>query len=327
MVQRILEPGDIEALDHNAIARLRLPSPAEVFSARAARLQQLAAGRVAGIPLAPGNQALQGYLSLMADIAAAQHQLAAQLTPAELELPDAQHLQLALQHGMPPLPATHRPSSWIAVLSRLLDHLQAAAVQQPQLLAAALRLRCMEPPALERLADAVATQESDAVDAGLAPFVAAALQVILTCRATLLPASAQPKGIGTLCPVCGALPVASVIRLGGQAQGYRYLHCGMCASEWHMVRVRCSCCEQGGHIAYHSLQLPHQASEAPQQIYARAETCDDCGRYRKLFSQECDYDAEPLADDLASLALDVLVGEAGYQRASLNPLLWLGLKP
>ena len=29
-------------------------------------------------------------------------------------------------------------------------------------------------------------------------------------------------------------------------------------------------------------------------------------------------------DDLASLMLDLLVGEAGYQRASGNPLLWLG---
>jgi FdhE protein len=29
---------------------------------------------------------------------------------------------------------------------------------------------------------------------------------------------------------------------------------------------------------------------------------------------------EPMADDLASLGLDMLVGEAGYQRAS-NPLV------
>jgi FdhE protein len=31
---------------------------------------------------------------------------------------------------------------------------------------------------------------------------------------------------------------------------------------------------------------------------------------------------EPVADDLASLALDLLVSEAGYHRASGNPLLW-----
>jgi FdhE protein len=31
---------------------------------------------------------------------------------------------------------------------------------------------------------------------------------------------------------------------------------------------------------------------------------------------------EPVADDLASLALDLLMSEAGYHRASANPLLW-----
>jgi FdhE protein len=29
-----------------------------------------------------------------------------------------------------------------------------------------------------------------------------------------------------------------------------------------------------------------------------------------------------VADDLASLALDLLLSEAGYHRASANPLLW-----
>jgi FdhE protein len=156
------------------------------------------------------------------------------------------------------------------------------------------------------------------------------MQVVATCRAAQLGNLApeqHPLAVGTLCPVCGGHPVASVIRLGGQAQGYRYLHCGLCACEWHMVRVKCSCCEKNGRIAYQSLQISLQTNDQtsePQQIYARAETCGDCGCYRKLFNQERDYDAEPLADDLASLALDVLVGEAGYERASLNPLLWLG---
>ena len=31
---------------------------------------------------------------------------------------------------------------------------------------------------------------------------------------------------------------------------------------------------------------------------------------------------DPVADDLASLTLDMLMGEAGYSRASGNPLLW-----
>ncbi|MFA9218515.1 MAG: formate dehydrogenase accessory protein FdhE, partial [Sphingomonadaceae bacterium] len=67
-------------------------------------------------------------------------------------------------------------------------------------------------------------------------------------------------------------------------------------------------------------KLPNKAND-PKKV-ARAETCDDCHTYRKIFNQEHDYNVEPLADDLASLMLDVLVTEAGYARASGNPLLW-----
>ncbi|PSD25545.1 formate dehydrogenase accessory protein FdhE, partial [Stenotrophomonas maltophilia] len=31
---------------------------------------------------------------------------------------------------------------------------------------------------------------------------------------------------------------------------------------------------------------------------------------------------EPVADDLGTLALDLLLAEEGYARASQNPLLW-----
>ena len=42
MVQRILQPGEIEGLDHNAIPRLLLPQPGGLFTARALRLRELA---------------------------------------------------------------------------------------------------------------------------------------------------------------------------------------------------------------------------------------------------------------------------------------------
>ena len=44
LVQRILQPGEIEGLDHNAIPRLLLPQPASLFTARALRLRELAQG-------------------------------------------------------------------------------------------------------------------------------------------------------------------------------------------------------------------------------------------------------------------------------------------
>ena len=156
------------------------------------------------------------------------------------------------------------------------------------------------------------------------------MQGMWTARASQLDSRrVQPLVTNTLCPVCGAHPVASVIRLGGQSQGYRYLQCSCCASEWHMVRVKCTCCESTAKVAYQSIEPEEEtaatepASKAndPSKV-ARAETCDECHTYRKIFNQEHDYNVEPLADDLASLALDLLVGEAGYARASGNPLLW-----
>ncbi|MFP3741236.1 formate dehydrogenase accessory protein FdhE, partial [Burkholderia sp. SIMBA_019] len=54
----------------------------------------------------------------------------------------------------------------------------------------------------------------------------------------------------------------------------------------------------------------------------KAESCDECHTYRKIGYQSKDYDFDPFADDLASLTLDLLMGEEGYRRASPHPWLW-----
>ena len=334
-MQRILERGQIESLDHISIQRLRLPPTDGVFGPRAARLRRLAAGEVVGTPVSP---ALRGYLLLMADLVDAQNIVLQSLTIADVMLPDQDALEVARQHAMPPMPAMgERPSLWQTIFERLLTQLDAAAVSRTQLVPVLAALRTLDSAALEALADAVLAQRTDALDPAQAPFVAAALQVLWTYRAGKLSLQDVPAlETGTLCPVCGSPPVASVIRIGGQSQGYRYLQCGLCASEWHMVRVKCSYCEQNAKIAYQGLDSRGDAdyvdaSDAPlankandPQKVIRAETCDDCHTYRKIVNQEHDYEVEPLADDLASLVLDVLVTEAGYTRASMNPLLWFG---
>jgi FdhE protein len=53
----------------------------------------------------------------------------------------------------------------------------------------------------------------------------------------------------------------------------------------------------------------------------KAETCEECRTYTKILYMDKDPDAEPFADDLATLALDILVGEAGWTRATANPFL------
>ena len=56
----------------------------------------------------------------------------------------------------------------------------------------------------------------------------------------------------------------------------------------------------------------------------KAETCDECGTYAKLFYEAKDPGIDPYADDLASLALDLMVSEAGWARHAPNPLLLVG---
>jgi FdhE protein len=92
-----------------------------------------------------------------------------------------------------------------------------------------------------------------------------------------------------------------------------------------MVRVLCSQCGASGKdIAYHSVEAAAAKSTSEQGGAAvRAETCEQCRAYRKILYQEKDTGVEPVADDVASVSLDLLLGEEGYHRASGNPLLWL----
>ncbi|MGP1683771.1 MAG: formate dehydrogenase accessory protein FdhE, partial [Giesbergeria sp.] len=55
-----------------------------------------------------------------------------------------------------------------------------------------------------------------------------------------------------------------------------------------------------------------------------AEACDSCHHYLKIMHVARDVHIEPVADDLATLTLDLLVSEAGYSRHGTNMLLLFG---
>jgi len=122
--------------------------------------------------------------------------------------------------------------------------------------------------------------------------------------------------VTSLCPVCGSPPVASLLHTMGNLQNTRFLSCGLCGSEWHCVRVKCSNCASTKGITY---QVIEGQSDA-----VRAETCDECKTYLKIISLEKEPDAEAVIDDLATLGLDILVSEAEWQRLAPNPLLTFG---
>ena len=304
-MQRILQPGEIEALDHTSFPRILLPQVSSLFAERAARLRQLANGN----PIAD-------YLQFVAQIMDAQHKAVATL---EITAPDAELMARAQEHSMPLLPAVDTIDPvWQTVLDNMLDTLQGSEGLPAPLQPLLKELRALAPEARADIAKKLLQKEVAARHVGMAPFIMAALQVTFTKRsASLSPRDVPYTDPASICPICASEPVASVVRIGGKMAGHRYAHCGTCACEWHMVRVKCTHCESTKGIHYQGLE------GAGEEVLA--ETCEECGCYRKIVNQEKNPMAEPLADDLASLMLDLLMSETKFQRASANPLLFVAV--
>jgi FdhE protein len=320
-LQRILQPGQIEALAQRSIPRIRLPRQGEVFSSRAARLRELA----------PGN-AIGDYLCLMAALVEAQHVALLERARESVALPDAAQLAIARAHRMPLLQAAgrRREPDWHDLLNQLCDAVVRADGFPASVGATCVRIAQSPVDDLDTQADALLASRHAEVDGAIAPFVMAALQVVwVDVASRLAPADLQPLDVPGICPLCGTLPVASIIRTEQPYQGYRFLHCALCATEWHMVRVMCTTCQAAKDIGYHAVESGsaekgsiESGSAEGGTAAVRAESCDACHTYRKILYREKDAGVDPVADDLATLGLDLLMGEAGYHRGSGNPLLW-----
>jgi FdhE protein len=176
---------------------------------------------------------------------------------------------------------------------------------------ALLRLRTRN---LDALADAYLQGTLRQEETGEAVYVAAALAVHFAHRAAALPLHAlhllPERGH---CPACGSLPVAGVITAAGQAPGARYLHCGLCGTAWNHVRAVCITCGESRGLKLLSIEGGNGV--------VQAEACDDCHSYAKMLYEANDMQVEAMADDLASLGLDLLVSEAGYFRHAPNPMI------
>jgi FdhE protein len=314
MVQRVLEPGQIESLAQRSIPRLRLPDRGSIFAKRAARLRQLSAGASLG-----------DYLQFLAVLVDAQQSALSTLT---IVAPTAAEIARSGEHGMPPIQA----SIWIPAQPwhGTLESLCAAVDGQQRFPAGVGRsiatIRDASADWLDAQAMAILEVSSDGIDLQTAPFITAALQVHGAALAAQFVADeVKALDIPGICPLCGTLPVASIVCAHPPYGGYRYLHCALCATEWHMVRVLCTQCGAGGKdVAYHSAaSKTATGSGADTDAAVRAETCEQCRSYCKILYQEKDPGVEPVADDVASIALDLLLGEEGYRRVRSNPLLWL----
>ncbi|MGL5630986.1 MAG: formate dehydrogenase accessory protein FdhE [Azovibrio sp.] len=285
-----------------------LPNITSLFSDRARRFETLAEGHGLG-----------DWLRFLARLSRAQHEAIKGLP--ELPLPDKDALSLAQRHHMPPLnaPALTRPPVWRDVLRQIVrqvsPHVPEAAQGTFETLLAA------SDEELDKLADTLLAGEPDASQLALLPFVGAGLQVVFTALASRLDAShLQQLDAPGVCPCCGNPPVASLVRLGAAINNLRYLHCSLCNTEWNVPRAICTVCVTDKEVALYELE-----SEAGKVSSAvRAETCDTCKSYLKITYQEKDHLVDPVADDLATLVLDMLVDEAGYERSGFNLLLMGG---
>jgi FdhE protein len=309
-MQRILDPAQIEAFAERSVPRIRLPDPASLFAGRGQRLRTLAEGHSLG-----------DYLRLMADVADGQQveldALRAALVSERFAQQLSRQIELAHEHRMPLLQAAGWPRQerWRAILNKLCTSLAAAPGFPPGVHTVCERIVASPAAEIEPQADLLIAARSTGVDPQAAPFVMAALQVYWAAMASSLQISdVRQIDVAGVCPVCATLPVSSIVRSDKRSQGYRYLHCALCATEWHMVRITCSQCLANEGIVYHSIEGGSAA--------VRAESCAQCHTYRKIFYQEKDPQVEPVADDLASLALDLLMTEEGLHRGSGNPLLW-----
>jgi FdhE protein len=275
-----ITPGD-------APPPLRLPEPSLLFRARAERLEALAKDHAAGEWLRFLARLARGQERAVGEVPVAPH-------PARLE-------------GGPPLARAlaARDPSWRAALRAVLAAARAGPL--PAAAAASVaRLEAATPEALDALADDVAGGAP--ADLAAAPFVGAALQVYLgRLAAGLDPAAVKPSAVG--CPVCGGAAVASVVLADARV---RYLICGLCGAEWHLPRVQCPLCRDADGLSYLAVE------DGPRGV--TAEACSHCHTYLKVFDLAEAIGAEPVADDAATLVLDLLVAQRGLLRAGVNPL-------
>jgi FdhE protein len=306
MATPIITDGSLDRV--RKTPRVVLPARAAIFTERASRFESVAAGN-----------AMEGYLQLMAKVAHAQQRaLDARVAGAVAEAA----VTASREYGMPPLSAQshERSPQWQADLADIVTELRTLSNRSVD--QAIATLDALDATSKEALAERVLAGTALDEEASLVPFAGAALQTYFTRLAAALDVTdVEHCDVPGICPVCASRPVASVLRIGGDQANLRYLVCSLCATEWNVSRIQCTSCDTDKGVKYLMLQAD---ADAKGEAAARAETCDECKSYLKIFYQEKDPYLDPTADDLATLALDLLVDEQGYSRSGPNLLFHPG---
>jgi FdhE protein len=322
---RLLSPEEIAVQAGQQTPFMRLPARTAVFNERARRLGQLAVG-----------SAVADFLGFVAELANAQH--AALQTAGDdyaVALPSQRAVEDAADNIEPLLPASSWPRdpAWRVMTRAIASHVE-QQLPPGKARETAQQVAHLGDDALETQADRLLNGIMLGLDMAAAPIIAAGLQTYWTHLVLETARQHGEQAFGrianpTRCPCCGSLPTSSITRIGGEGAGFRYLHCALCSNQWHMVRIKCAHCESTKGIHYQALEpteglVPATSATSVASAAVKAECCDECGHYLKTLAMERDASVEPVADDLATLTLDLLVSESGMQRHGLNLMLLFG---
>ena len=294
--------------------QLLLPDPGQLFADRAVRLRQLAA-----------NHALRDYLMMLALVCEAQH-ARSQQHPAPT-LPTPAQFSAAMEAGEPPLEATGWPrdASWRSELRALLQQVLEQMPGDSPAGATVRAVQALSDETLEQQADRLLAGITLGLDMAAAPLIAAGLQLHFTQLAAAIDPEAKTIPVPAQASRCLLRQLPWPAWRAWAATGRPALSAlHACNTQWHQPRIQCTHCGSTDGIHYESLQ-PLADAQAPQQRAAvEAEACDGCHHYLKIMHQSRDVHVEPVADDLATLTLDLLVSEAGFNRHGTNMLLLFG---
>lgn len=303
-----------------------MPNPARLFKDRAGRFEALATG-----------SRLQAYLTFMAGLARLQGELASERQAVEvpaIAFPSDEVIERARTASMPPI-----DRDGLAGLSGLRDAVRlfcdrAEALAKPAAAAEALgQVKTADDETIDWMISNVLSDSLPVESIAHHLFVAAAVQVPMALTASAFDATKLvPVGTGA-CPVCGGKPEGSMV-IGVQgAEGARYATCACCSAMWNEVRVKCLCCGSTKGVGYRAVGEDDQAqsaSSAPNEARSgsirddatvKAEVCDECHSWTKILYQNRNPSLDMVADDVASLGLDLLMKDTEYRRGGFSPFL------
>ena len=278
-----------------------LPDPSQMFAIRALRLRAYAQ-----------SSAMAAYLDFVAGIVEAQHAILPGLP--EPDRPDEETLARAASFEMPPLDRARLTLD--ETLETTFDRLFDACAQLPMpdtATNALARVMLADGAQITEMVGDVLAHALPVESLAEHVFVAAGLQVHFSRLAAGLDVKKLVPVGDALCPCCGGPPVSSLIVEWPNAHGSRFCACALCGTLWNYVRIKCVSCGSTKGIGYQEIE------GGPGTV--KAETCDECRTYVKVLYQHKDTSMEPVADDIGTLSLDMIMRDGPYRRAAFNPFI------